>query len=96
MLIDEGFASRYAGWKLNHALAHIDARLSALEAAQKKPDATTPEQREPGLYPIKAENGLYAVRRWSQTGRWLNQSGYKLVDASEPAWIGPRIPEPGE
>lgn len=81
---------------LAERVAKFDARLSALEAAQKKPDATTPEQREPGLYPIKSANGLYAVRRWSQTGRWINQSGYNLADVSEPAWVGPRIQEPSE
>lgn len=82
---------------LKFALEGFDARLSAIEAAQKKPDAPTPEQREPGWYWVK----------WQKHGDWIASNlGKSLMghlvwwpiigDERSPVLIGPRIPEPGE
>lgn len=85
------------------AQAHNDLAKRAARAlgdprvcvsSDDKPAPTAPATREPGLYVVQMTNELFAIRMWTQTGRWLNQSGYKTNDNGEYLWIGPRIEDP--
>lgn len=95
----ESTVQQIGGWLnqdgLRRALRDIDARLSALEAAQKKPDAPTPEQREPGWYPVWETADRPTNWRW--TGELWELGQIAATKAFfEKTKIGPRIQEPGQ
>lgn len=76
---------------LKFALEGFDARLSAIEAAQKKPDAPTPEQREPGWYLFWYDGNPYP---WEWCGRrWRSLTG-ALVSKHEGEEFAQRIQPP--